>query len=108
MQNPQFLTNEEGQRVGVVLDMATYEALIQSQLKDTSFLRDLSKEQLEALASSQLTSNAQEDLYKLIEKKKERELSLEEAKQLDNFLKQIDQLALLKARAMYTLQHLKL
>jgi hypothetical protein len=62
MPNPQFLTHEEGKRVGVVLDMATYKALLQSQLKDNSFLRDLSKEQLEALATSQLTSTAQEDL----------------------------------------------
>ena len=104
MQPRQFLTNEQGERVGVVLDMATYEKLLRLETRDANLLRDLTIEQLEVLAKSQLTSDAQEQLYDLIEKKKTSALSREETKQLAGFLEQIDQLAVLKARALYTLK----
>jgi hypothetical protein len=102
MQEPRFLKNNEGQ-VEVILDVATYERLLRSQSPDPKLLRDLTREQLEALAKSTLTTSEESSLHALIEKKKTRGLTPEETLQLGELLEQVDQLALVKARALYTL-----
>jgi hypothetical protein len=102
MQEPRFLTNDKGQ-VEVVLDVATYERLLRSQSSDPKLLRDLTREQLEALAKGTLTTSEESKLHQLVEKKKKEGLTPEETVRLDELLEQVDQLALVKARAMYTL-----
>jgi hypothetical protein len=106
MQEPRFLTNQQGQ-VEVVLDVATYERLVRSQSSDPKLLRDLSREQLEALAKSTLTTVEESTLHSLVEKKKAQGLTAEETKQLGVLLEQVDQLALVKARALYTLHKMQ-
>lgn len=103
MQEPRFLTNEQGQTVEVVLDVSTYERLLRLQSADPKLLRDFSREQLEALAKSTLTTPEESQLHDLVEKKKAEALTAEETAKLDALLEQVDQLALVKARALYTL-----
>ena len=107
MHGPRFLTDDQGQAVEVVLDMDTYERLLLSQSSDPRLLRDFSREQLEALAKSTLTTAEESDLYGLIEKKKGEGLSADETAKLQGLLDQIDQLALIKARALYTLHKME-
>jgi hypothetical protein len=107
MQEPRFLTNDRGKPVEVVLDLNTYRNLVESQPRDPKLLRDLSQEQLEALAEGHLTTEREATLHDLIEKKKVAALAPEESALLSSLLEQVDQLALLKARAVYTLHHLK-
>ena len=59
---------------------------------------------LEALADSVLASARQNRLSELLHKKQEGLLAAGEAAELDHTLEQIDQLNLLKARAILTLQ----
>lgn len=99
-----FVTDEQGQRVGVLLDLATYEALLRSRPEDAEFLRDLSDAELIALASSKLTPETQGHLDALLAKQIDGVLSADEAKALETFLDQVDHLNVLKARARYTLQ----
>ena len=103
MQEPRFVTNDQGQAIEVVLDVSTYERLLRSQSGDPKLLRDFSREQLEALAKSTLTTAEEDKLHSLVEKKKSGLLSGEEAAQLHEVLEQVDQLALVKARALDTL-----
>jgi hypothetical protein len=107
MQEPRFLTNDQGQRTEVVLDITTYERLLRSQSSDPKVLRDFSREQLEALAKSTLTTKEEDRLHGLIEKKKAGALTREEEMQLRGLLEQVDQLALVKARALYTLHKMQ-
>ncbi len=107
MQEPRFLTNEQGRAVEVVLDVSTYEQLLRSQSPDPKLLRDLSQEQLEALAKSTLTTTEENTLHGLVEKKKSGTLTPEEEAQLSALLGQVDQLALVKARALYTLHKMQ-
>ena len=105
MTKPQFLTNEAGERVGVLLDLASYEALKKKpEPHDQSLLSDLSQAELVALAASKLSLEGQAKLSSLIQREKEGLLSPEEIQELDNLLEQLDQLNLLKARALYTLK----
>jgi hypothetical protein len=107
MQEPRFLTNEQGQAVEVVLDVSTYERLLRSQSQDPKLLRDLSREQLEALAKGTLTTTDESKLHDLVEKKKAGVLTYAEVGQLQALLEQVDQLALVKARALYTLHKMQ-
>lgn len=103
MAERQFITNERGERTGVLLDIATYEGLTGN---DPGLLIGLSKDELQALANVKLAPDDQEQLSNLLAKQNEGQLSQEEATRLDNLIAQVDHLTLLKARAKYTLQHL--
>lgn len=66
----------------------------------------MSLEELYVLAKSVLDPSRQQELQALLEKNREGTLSTDEEKTLDVILAETDQLALLKARAQYTL-HLR-
>jgi hypothetical protein len=94
----QYLTNQKGEQVGVFLDLETYHRLTQvSTSDDQELLTDLSLEELQALANSQLASTEQVELE---------QLSAEASETLDQLLKQVDNLNILKTRARYTLKQL--
>jgi hypothetical protein len=100
MQEPRFVTNEQRQTVEVVLDVTTYETLRGS---DPLLLRDLTLGQLQALADGKLTTDVQGQLSSLIANEKAGLNTSEETAMLDQLLRELDQLDMLKARALYTL-----
>ena len=113
-----YITNEEGQRVGVLLDLETYDRLVNSTpgLKlsptlpsqgDGEFLVGLSKPELEALAESQLAPKERDRLENLLARNAEGQLSSQETEILDRLLERIDGLTVLKTRARYTLNRLE-
>ena len=99
----QYLTNETGERVGVVLDMDTYQQLLVRISTDPELLSNLSTEELEALAATELAHTAQTELDALLTRQNEETLTPEEQEKLDTLLSQVDQLTILKNRARYTL-----
>ncbi|HFQ93367.1 MAG TPA: hypothetical protein ENK32_05125 [Anaerolineae bacterium] len=99
-----YITDEAGQRVGVMLDWRTYLQLT-NQPVDRDLLVNLSQEELQALAESALSPQEQRRLDDLLERNAEGQLSPEETTELDDLLTQIDQLNILKTRARYTLQY---
>ncbi|WP_066423516.1 hypothetical protein [Anabaena sp. 4-3] len=100
----QYVTNQDGERIGVLLDLATYQQLTNSSLEDDEILTGLSLDELQALAESMLSPKAQIELNDLLERNAENVLSAEEKATLDCLLAQIDQLNILKNRAKYTLK----
>jgi hypothetical protein len=105
MAERQFITNERGERTGVVLDIATYEDL--TRTNDPKLLIGLSKTELQALANVHLASEDQTQLSSLLGKQNEGTLSQQEEMVLDNLIAQVDQLMLVKAKAMYTLHQIQ-
>jgi hypothetical protein len=101
-----YITDAQGERVGVLLDIAFYHRLIDQAAPDPEFLVGLSQSELEALAESKLAPTAQQRLEELLEHNLEGKLTSEESEELDHLLEQIDQLTILKTRARYTLQQL--
>ena len=72
---------------------------------DPEVLLGLSSGELEALAEGMLAPLIQARLDELIADSKQRQLSPEEAAELDRLLARVDQLTLVKTRARYTLRH---
>ncbi|MBC6472849.1 MAG: hypothetical protein GDA48_08530 [Hormoscilla sp. GM102CHS1] len=102
-----YITNEGGQRVGVLLDWETYDRLIHPLLLDGECLVGLSKPELEALAESQLAPSDRDRLVDLLAGNADGRLSASEIEALDRLLKRIDQLTILKTRAKYSLKCLE-
>lgn len=100
----QYVTNEQGERVGVILDLAAYNRLTNPLAVDPECLIGLSKDELLALADSMLAPVAQTHLNDLLARNAESQLSAEEIEQLDYLLARVDQLMILKTRARYTLK----
>lgn len=67
-------------------------------------LTDLSDAELRVLADAVVAPGSQTRLQELLEKHRAGALNVEEEVLLDDLLTQVDQVALLKARAQYTLQ----
>ena len=103
----QYITNDKGKQVGVLLDMNTYQQLLASTPSDPELLTGLNQEELEALAKSKLALETQTQLDDLLQKQETESLSDAENLQLENILAQIDQLTILKTRANYTLNATK-
>jgi hypothetical protein len=101
----QYITNETGERIGVLLDLQSYKQL--TNQSDAEYLRGLSLEELQALAESRLAPQDQTNLNALLERNTTGELNPQELATLDRLLSQVDQLTLLKTRARYTLKHLE-
>ncbi|MUG91632.1 hypothetical protein F7734_03685 [Scytonema sp. UIC 10036] len=101
----QYITNEQGERVGVLLDLRTYQELINLSTVDAEILTGLSLDELQALAESTLSLKAQVQLDDLLVRNAENQLSADETATLDRLLAQVDQLNILKTRAKYTLKH---
>jgi len=98
------LVEEDGKRVGVVLSWKEYQELCAIRSHDPELLVGLSEAELEILADSMLAPRLQERLSHLLQLNREGELSADEERELDRLLEQVDQMNLLKARAMYTLR----
>jgi hypothetical protein len=103
-----YMTNEQGERVGVLLDLETYDRLTHLSGLDTECLIDLNQSELQALAESMLAPAAQSRLDALLARNAETDLCANEQAELDRLLDQIDNLTILKTRARYTLQSLEI
>lgn len=106
-QGMQYITNEAGDRVGVVLDLGTYRQLTTGEC-DPDLLTNLSVEELAALAESTLSPASQAELDNLLTRNGESQLLESEQIQLDQLLQRVDQLNILKTRSRYTLHQLGL
>ncbi len=98
-----YITNEQGERVGVLLDLEAYNRLANPLALDDECLIGLSRDELQALADSKLAPAAQNQLNDLLVQNAEAQLSADEVANLDRLLVQVDQLTILKTRARYTL-----
>ncbi|MDJ0706981.1 MAG: hypothetical protein QNJ46_27215 [Leptolyngbyaceae cyanobacterium MO_188.B28] len=105
-QEVQYITNEAGKRVGVLLDLDTYRKLTSVE-SDPELLTSLSQEELLALAESTLSPETQSQLNEFLDRNAENQLSESDLKKLDQLLSQVDYLNILKTRARYTLNYLK-
>ena len=103
----QYITNEQGKRVGVLLDLNVYYRLANPLGLDEECLVGLSVDELEALASCKLAMADQTYLDDLVARNAQSLLCADEVTQLDELLTKADQLTILKTRARYTLKHLK-
>ncbi|MEA5554233.1 hypothetical protein VB713_25175 [Anabaena cylindrica UHCC 0172] len=101
----QYITNTQVDRVGVLLNLETYQ-LLTNLSADTELLIGLSLHELQALAETSLSHKSQIQLDKLLIKNSENQLTNEESETLDKLLAQVDQLNILKTRARYTLNQL--
>jgi PHD/YefM family antitoxin component YafN of YafNO toxin-antitoxin module len=102
-----YVTNEQGERVGVLLDLEAYNRLANPLALDEECLIGLSRDELQALADSRLAPAAQHQLDDLLVRNAESQLSADEIANLDHLLAQVDQLTILKTRARYTLHRLE-
>jgi hypothetical protein len=100
----QYLVEEDGQRVGVVLRWEDYQELCATHPADPDLLVSLSDAELQALADSVLVPRQQERLSDLLQRNRDKGLSADEERELDRLLEHVDQMNVLKARAMYALQ----
>ncbi|MGC1394530.1 MAG: hypothetical protein WA828_09660 [Coleofasciculaceae cyanobacterium] len=102
-----YITNEQGERVGVLLDLDVYNRLVNPVALDEECLIGLNSDELQALADSMLATAAQHQLNDLLAQNKESQLCADEIANLDRLLAQVDQLTILKTRARYTLHCLE-
>ena len=101
----QYITNEQGDRIGVVLDWNTYSRI--APALDPEYLVGLTVDELKVLASCKLALNEQDRLDRLIDQNTEDLLSEGESHDLDDLLEKVDHLTILKTRARYTLRFLE-
>jgi hypothetical protein len=104
MATPRFITDPNGKRTEVILDLESYQTFLQSQMLGENLLVGVSETELRALAKGKLATDEQEWLSSLIQREKAGEFSPEETQELDTILGDLDQLDLLKAKALYTLK----
>ncbi len=102
----QYVTAENGQRVGVLLSWREFQQLQLRQSDDPDLLSGLSIAELQALAAGMLSAQRQAELSALLAENDSTPLAAEDAEELDRLLEQIDVLSILKARARLTLQSL--
>lgn len=102
-----YITNEQGERVGVLLDLDAYNRLANPLALDEECLIGLSRDELQALADSKLASAAQNQLDYMLVRNAQSQLSADEVANLDRLLAQVDQLTILKTRSIYTLHCLE-
>ncbi len=100
-----YITNEQGERIGVLLDLDDYHQLIRQSVADPELLHGLSEEELQALAQSALSPADQSRMDDLLAQKADSQLSELEQVELDRLVADVDHLTLLKTRARYTLAH---
>ena len=99
-----YLVEEDGQRVGVVLNWDDYQNLQAAVSTDPDLLGNLNEAELKVLAEGMLSSCFQERLDELLQRNREQGLSPDEEHELDSLLETTDAMNILKARATYTLQ----
>ena len=103
MEQIQYITDDDGQRIGVLLDIDTFLGLTRIEQSDPERLVGLSQDELRALADSKMTTGDQLRLDELPSRQQEGKLGPAEEKELNVYLQQIDHLTLLKTRARDTL-----
>ena len=103
----QYITEENGRRVGVVLKWEDYMRLMTKSESDPDILADLTISEVEALAQSSLSPQRQDRLNELLTRQEDASLTEKEEEELDHLLEQVDQLNILRARAMLTLKRLQ-
>jgi hypothetical protein len=101
------VTNERGERVGVLLDLETFDRLTHASALDAECLTDLNQSELQALAESILAPVVQARLHELLARNTDNQLAANEQAELDRLLDQSDHLTILKTLARYTLQSLE-
>ena len=106
-QHTQYVTDEQGARIGVLLGIEAYQRLTNPLTSDPEHLSSLSMDELQALADIHLAIASQSRLDELLIKNAESQLSTDEIAELDRLIVQVDQLTILKTRARYTLSCLK-
>ena len=105
--NPQYVTDTAGHKVAVVLDIDSYQKLSSFVSSDAQLLKGLDIKTLRALAKIHLAIDEQHELNALLARNQEAILNPEEEGRLDALLAEVDELSVLKARALYTLHTLK-
>jgi hypothetical protein len=103
----QYITREDGERVGVVLSWQDFQQLQVRMSDDPDLLSEVSISELKALADGMLAPDHQNRLIELLNRNREQTLTKSETAELDQLLVQVDALNLLKARAKLTLQSLQ-
>lgn len=103
----QYITQENGQRVGVVLAWEDFRNLQARLLNDPDLLTGLSETELHALSQGVLSVEHQGRLSALLERNREQSLTAQEAEELDRYVEQVDSLNILKAKALLTLRYLE-
>jgi hypothetical protein len=105
-----YITDELGNRVGMVLDFEQYPHLASPLALDVDCLVGLSSDELKALAHCRLTNDEQTRLNHLLERNGDPQLlgalTADEVSEMDQLLAEGDHLTVLKARARYTLKRL--
>ncbi len=99
-----YITNERGERIGVLLDLDVYQRLANPLALDADCLVGLSVDELQTLANCKLSTVEQVHLDDLLARNAESQLSSMEIAELDRLLIEADHLMVLKARARYTLK----
>jgi hypothetical protein len=102
----EYIVTEAGQRTAVVMRWEDYRALQAMLPTDPDALAGLSEPELRALAGGMLSPAHQDHLEDLLRRNQEADLSGDEQLELDRLLDQVDQMNMLKARALYTLERL--
>ena len=100
-----YIIDEQGERIGVLLDLEEYQQLTRLSPSDADLLVGLSEDELQALAHSALAPAEQDRLDDLLARNADGQLSETEQVALDHLLHYVDQLSILKTRARYTLAH---
>lgn len=98
-----YITNADGEHVGVVLELEEYQRLTQLAPPDPELLSGMSHEELDALAHSTLAPLEQARLDDLLARHATAQLTGAEQMALDHLLQMVDHLTLIKTRARYTL-----
>jgi hypothetical protein len=106
-QSVKYVTNDRGERVGVLLDLNTYARLVHLLELDEECLVGLGVDELKALASCKLAVADQSRLDDLVARNVESLLCADEIAELDDLLAKADRLTVLKTRAKYTLKCLE-
>lgn len=101
----QYIVNDKGQRTAVVIQWDDYVTLQDKFDVDPDLLSDLSEPELQVLAEGMLSPGRQERLSELLAGNRKGTLTEAEQQELDQLLDQVDSMNILKARAIYTLQH---
>lgn len=102
----EYLSRPDGQRTGVVLRWEDYQTLRAYMPTDPDALMGLSKPELQALAEGMLAAPHQQRLTDLLQRNRAGTLNHAEEAELDRLLEYVDNMNVLKARALYTLQKL--
>jgi hypothetical protein len=100
-----YIIDEQGERIGVLLDLEEYQQLTRLSPPDAELLVGLSEDELQALAHSALAPAEQDRLDDLLARNANGQLSETDQVALDHLLHYVDQLSILKTRARYTLAH---